>query len=184
MAFGIPCVPRHQRGLSLIELVAAVAVFAIVTAVCLPTLHGAVSGTRATTVGNRLLADLALARTEAIMRHDPGVVCPSVDGRTCSGGTDWSSGWIVFVDTDGDNQRSDREPVLSTASSSDTGGLRVDTSVGRTKIRYLPDGRNGGTNLSVRVCEGPRLMRQVIVNISGRPRIERDDAPNAACSAG
>ena len=64
-------------------------------------------------VGNRLLADMARARSEAVMSRYPSVVCPSTDGSTCSGASDWSNGWIVFTDRDGDDRRSAPEPLLS-----------------------------------------------------------------------
>jgi type IV fimbrial biogenesis protein FimT len=171
----------RERGMTLIELIAAVAVCAIIGALGLPSLRGLVSGTHATVVVNRLLADMSLARSEAIMRGRTGVVCPSTDGSTCSGNDDWSIGWIVFVDGDHDNQRSESEPLLSAVSTSDIGDLRVVSSVDRTKVRFLPDGRNGGTNLSIRVCDGPKVARQVIINVSGRARIERDDTGKATC---
>ena len=111
----------------------------------------------------------------------PSVVCPSSDGSRCNSGTDWSSGWIVFVDRDGDDQRSAAEPLLSTVAGSELGGLRVATSVGRSKARFLPDGRSGGTNLSMRICDGPMLARSVIINVSGRGRVVKPAIADTAC---
>lgn len=176
-----PAQGRCVRGITLIETVTLLAVIGIVSAIGMPALRSTILSSRATTTSNRLLADLSRARSEAVMSRMPSVVCPSSDSSTCNNGTDWSSGWIVFVDRDGDDQRSAAEPMLSAVSGSDVGGLRVLTTVGRTKARFLPDGRSGGTNLSMRVCDGPKLARSVIVNVSGRGRIMKPDATDTAC---
>ncbi len=173
----------HVRGVTLIETVCVLAVIGVVSAIGMPSLRGTLSNSHATVVGDRLLTDLARARSEAIMSRMPSVVCPSVDGSTCTKGTDWSNGWIVFVDRDGDDQRSAIEPVLSVVTANDLGGLQVTTSVGRTKARFLPDGRSGGTNLSMHVCDGQKLARSVIINVVGRSRIEKPDSADSACDA-
>lgn len=171
------------RGVTLIETVIVLAVIGILTAIGLPSLHDAVAGTRATTVANRLLTDLSRARSEAIMRGAVSVVCPSLGGLACSTGSDWSGGWIVFDDTDNDNRRSGAEPVLSVVASSDLGGMHVATTTGRSLVRFRSDGRNGGSNLTLNLCDGDILARQVIVNVGGRGRIVRPNAtvPSAAC---
>ena len=168
-------------GFTLIEAITAAAVIAIVTAAGLPSMHGLLVSSRATTVGNRLLADMSRARSEAIMNRIPSVVCPSNDGSTCSQSSDWSHGWIVFVDRNGDDQRAASEQLLSVTSGSDLGGLKVTTSAGRDKARFLPDGKSGGTNQSMHVCDGPTLTRSVVINISGRTRIEQPTGTNAGC---
>jgi len=173
--------PHCIRGVTLIEVVIVVAIIGIVTAAAMPSMRSTLSNSHSTTVGNRLLADLSLARSEAIMSRMPAVVCPSSDRSTCSDSDDWSSGWIVFIDSDGNDQRSASEPVLSAASGSDLGGLQVKSTVDRTKARFLPDGRSGGTNLSVRVCDGAKLTRSVVVNISGRSRLEMPATAQTAC---
>ena len=59
--------------------------------------------------------------------------------------------------------------------------LRVVSTVGRQQLRYLPDGRSAGTNLTISICnKGGELLGKVIVNNMGRPRSERPKRP-AAC---
>ncbi len=180
-----PATRRTQvRGVTLIETVIVLAVIGILTAVGLPSLHSTLSGSRATTVANRLLTDLSRARSEAIMRREVSVICPSQDGQACSIGADWSEGWLVFADANGDNRRSGAEPVLSVVGASDLGGMRVATTSGRSLVRFRSDGRNGGSNLTLNLCDGEKLARQVIVNVGGRSRIVKPDAtsqPSASC---
>lgn len=172
-----------QRGVTLIETVIVLAVIGTLTAMGLPSLRSTLSSSRATTVANRLLTDLSRARSEAVMRSEVSVICPSLDGQACSPGSDWSSGWLVFADADGNNRRSDTEPVLSVVAASDLGGLRVATTSGRSLVRFRSDGRNGGSNLTLNLCDGEKLARQVIVNVGGRARIVKPDAtlPSTMC---
>jgi type IV fimbrial biogenesis protein FimT len=47
---------------------------------------------------NGLLGDLQFARSEALKEGNGVTACVSADGATCTGGGDWSPGWIVFSD--------------------------------------------------------------------------------------
>jgi type IV fimbrial biogenesis protein FimT len=171
-----------MHGVTLIETMCVVALIGVLTAVTLPSVQGTLSRSHATVIGNRLLADLSRARSEAIMTGLPSVVCPSSDGSTCSGTDSWSNGWIVFVDRDGSDQRFADEPVLSVVGRSELGGLQVISSVDRTKMRFLPDGKSGGTNATMHVCDGTRLTRSVVTNISGRSRLVQPATANMACT--
>jgi type IV fimbrial biogenesis protein FimT len=175
--------PYTMHGVTLIETMCVVALIGILTAATLPSLQGTLSRSHSTVVGNRLLADLARARSEAIMTGLPSVICPSNDGSTCSGTDSWSNGWIVFVDRDGSDKRLANEPILSVVGKSDLGGLLVITSVDRTKMRFLPDGKSGGTNETMHVCDGAKLTRSVVTNISGRSRLEQPANANTPCGA-
>jgi len=172
-----------MRGVTLIETMCVVALIGILTAITLPSFQGTLSRSHSTVIGNRLLADLSRARSEAIMTGLPSVICPSSDGSTCSGTDSWSNGWIVFVDRDGSDQRFADEPVLSVVGRSDLGGLLVVTSADRTKMRFLPDGKSGGTNSTMHVCDGAKLTRSVVTNISGRSRLVQPASANTPCTA-
>ncbi len=47
------------------------------------------------------MTTLNLARSEAIKRGTNVGICPSDDGLDCDAGS-WSTGWVVFVDANGD----------------------------------------------------------------------------------
>lgn len=89
---------NRQRGFTLMELIITVAIAAIVLAVGVPSFQGMMRNNRAATQANEMIAALNLARSEAAKRGSRVSLCPSSSGTGC-GGTDWSSGWIVFVDT-------------------------------------------------------------------------------------
>ena len=114
----------------------------------------------------------AMARGSAIMRRQPVVVCPRDRAFTCRADSDWSQGWLMFFDADGNRQPDSRQDILRDENAPIHPSLRIVSSAGRTQLRYLPDGRSAGSNLSVRLCREDKLLAQVIVNNTGRIRSE------------
>ncbi|MGC1459687.1 MAG: GspH/FimT family pseudopilin [Steroidobacteraceae bacterium] len=91
--------PRRIAGVSLIELLAVVAVVAILMGVGLTSYQGLTISNRITGEINGLLGDMQYARSEAIKQGQNVVVCVSTNGTDCSAmNTNWNLGWIVFVD--------------------------------------------------------------------------------------
>src|SRR5690606_14778958 len=80
---------RPVTGFTVIELIITVAVLAILIAVATPSFRELSLNNRTTSATNNLLADLALARNEAVKTARPAFV--SARGT-------WSEGWIVWVD--------------------------------------------------------------------------------------
>ncbi len=89
----------HSAGLSLIELIVALAVFALVTTLAVPNFRNFVQNNQMSASANNLMGSLALARSEAIKRNQQVSVCASNSQTSCTG-VDWNNGWIVFVDSD------------------------------------------------------------------------------------
>lgn len=83
-------------GFSLVELLVAIAIVAILVAAAFPSFEGSLRRNRLATTTNELIASVSLARSEAIRSTDGGGVCASADGLAC--GSDWNAGWLVWVD--------------------------------------------------------------------------------------
>jgi type IV fimbrial biogenesis protein FimT len=165
-----------ERGLTLLELITTVAIIAILAGVAVPGFGALRDRTRASTTAHSLTASLMAARMAAISRRHPVSVCPSRGGDACDGAGSWSDGWIVFADPGRAGQPSSPAAVLTRVDGLGE-GLRVSGSRGRDLVRYQPDGRASGTNISFRLCEarGERLLARVVVANSGRTRTERPD---------
>lgn len=100
-------VPTQQRGFTLVELITAIAIFIILTAVGIPGYISYVRNGQLSNVSTTLFSDLMYARSEAMKRKINVVVCrsanPTAASPACGGGTagDWSTGWFVFADVGG-----------------------------------------------------------------------------------
>lgn len=169
---------RRNAGFTLIELATTLSVVAILAGIAAPSFAGFVERQRASAAINSLMTHMALARVSAITRNRRAVLCPSVDGRHCNAGTDWSVGWMLFMDDDGNHKPDGTDDVVRVDLDPTSRHLRVVSSTGRAQLRYLPDGRAAGTNLTISVCnQRQELLGQVIVNNMGRPRSDRPKAP-------
>ena len=165
---------RHQLGFTLIELMISVSVAGILAGVAVPSLGGMVEQTRTSAAISSLTTHMALARVAAISRNRRAVLCPSNDGAQCRSDTDWSGGWMLFLDDDGNRKPDVNEDVLRVDLAPTSRHLRVVSTTGRQQLRYLPDGRSAGTNLTISICnQTGQLLGAVIVNNMGRPRSER-----------
>ncbi|MEX0707723.1 MAG: GspH/FimT family pseudopilin [Woeseia sp.] len=85
----------RNKGFTLYELMVTLAVGAVIVSFGVPGFSSMVQNNRAVTHSNDLITALNLGRSEATRRGVAVQVCSSTDGATCSGSTDWSTGWIV-----------------------------------------------------------------------------------------
>ena len=165
---------QDARGLTLIELVVAIAVMGVLLGVGVPSFKNLQRRMRADTTFHVLTASLAFARTTAVKSHSYVSVCPSSDGHRCRNDAVWQDGWIVFSDPHReDHPRSAAEILDRVGAIGDE--LTLQSTAGRTRVRFTADGWAYGSNLSIRLCspEKSRMLGQVIVNNAGRPRTER-----------
>lgn len=171
---------RRNAGFTLIELVTTMSVMAILAGIAAPSFASFIERQRASVAMSSLLAHMSLARITAISRNQRAVLCPSADGVHCGLDTDWSQGWMVFMDEDGNRIPDGSDEIVRVELEPTSRHLRVASTSGRQQLRYLPDGRSAGTNLTISICNtSNELLGQVIVNNMGRPRSERPRMPTA-----
>lgn len=175
----------HSRGFTLIELMMALAVAAILAMVGAPALGGLLARTRISSAGATIAGALRHARAAAVMHNARVLVCPSDDGRHCRQGYEWQHGWIVAPDADGDRKADAGRPPFAVFAAMPP-GARVITSAGRTHITFHPDGDAAGSNARFTVCHaGQKEGRSVVVSNSGRVRSAKPDPERLqACLAG
>lgn len=177
---------RHSmRGFTLLDMLIAVTILALVLGIAIPGVTHAVARVRAVSARTALTAALFDAHRNATVLGRQVVVCAGHDGG-CSGGVDWSDGWIVFIDDDHDRQLGPAERVVRQESRLPRGvGLRG--TVGRSRVVYLPNGSNAGSNATFTLCDrrGPQDAERLILANGGRLRRDRAEAaPAVACVAG
>ncbi|NDK39274.1 prepilin-type N-terminal cleavage/methylation domain-containing protein [Pseudoxanthomonas gei] len=161
-----------RTGFSLLELMVTLAIACIGLVIGVPSYQGLVERQRVTSAMHLLTAHMASARITAITYRIPTVVCPSDRAGGCRQDGDWSHGWLMFFDADGNRSPDAREDILRDENAPIHPSLRILSSSGRPQLRYLPDGRSAGSNISVRLCREDMLLGTVIVNNVGRIRSE------------
>ena len=107
---------RVFRAYTLIELIISLALIAILLSWAVPRFVDTFQKNLLTTQSYRLMNDLFHARSEAIKRNLPVVICRSRDALSCEhsnkSDADWSIGWISFVNADQDKLRDSDETIL------------------------------------------------------------------------
>ncbi|MGZ8155370.1 MAG: GspH/FimT family pseudopilin [Burkholderiales bacterium] len=174
------------KGFSLLELIVTVAILAIALGVAAPSLRDAVLNTRMTAQANDLMADLAVARSEAVKRNVSVFLCKSNNGTRCTGGN-WSNGWVIVLDANGDGNWDNGEntlvkmraalnqgnTVVVTGDVNGTGGARY--------VPYHPSGMSTAATVTFAMCDtrtgsaGRQKGRTITINRTGRAAVARRD---------
>lgn len=130
--------PGGQRGFTLGEVLTTLGVVGLSLSLVVPSFSSVSRSNLRASAINELVATLHVARSEAITRNAPIVICPSADGLTC-GRVAWDAGWIRFVDANGDYRADPDETVLGAAPP--VAGLRIQTEAFDRAFGYTPSGR-------------------------------------------
>lgn len=93
----------HARGFTIVELMVAVGVFAILTALAVPSFREFIARQRLRAASFDLRTDLILARSEALKRNQN----ITIRRRDAAG---WQTGWVVVVDGTDDPPLRERNP--------------------------------------------------------------------------
>lgn len=180
---------RRPSGFTLLELLFAVLVAAIVIGIGSPAFSDFRRNARMTRDANDFLTAVQQARSESAKRQTPVSLCaaePGADEPACSGEaltTVGASGWLLFADPDGNCERApgEAEPVLAVRPGSET--LRVAANSARTCISFAANGflrSDGGPRevYEVLFCDGvdprPGGYRAFTLSPSGHARVTRD----------
>jgi len=97
---------KQEKGFTLLELIATLAIASILLSVGVPSFRSVIMDSRMVRDTNQFVASINLARSSAVRFQRNATVCVSANFNaplpSCSGSSDWSGGWIVWVDKDRD----------------------------------------------------------------------------------
>lgn len=162
-------------GFSLIELLVTVTLMSIALSLAVPSYKSMLANNRSAAEVNRFLAAINIARSEAVKRGIPIGLCARTQPRTipesCSGSSDWSTGWILFTDNSGTSGVFDGSDALLYAWDAPDGNPTV-SSVSAS-IQYLPTGdMKSATTFSYYFpgCQGDQ-KRVINISMTGRAAI-------------
>lgn len=169
---------ERARGVTLLELMTAIAVLGVLTAVGVPAFTNIMRNNQIAAESSDLVMALSLARSEAVKRGMRVSVCAAgAVANTCAGGANWGNGWLVFVDDFGALGTVDAndEPLQSWPNPS--AGVAVNSPV--QSVTFNRRGRAefvGSFNILKSGCTGDQ-QRAINVALSGRVSLTRIACP-------
>ena len=169
---------RRYRGFTLLELMVTVSVASILLSVAVPAFRDAIMDSRLVRDSNQFVASINLARSSAVRFQRTATICASSNYSaavpTCSASTDWSQGWIVWVDKDRD-KATDAGEILSVQEPINTSN----TFAASTAKWFSYDARGFGLSPadSLALCDSrsDETGRIIRVNNVGRTNVSRED---------
>lgn len=166
---------RQERGFTLIEMMVAIGLTAMLLSMAVPALNLFVSNARQTGAINDFVSTMHIARSAAITTNSRVTVCASSNGTSCQA-VAWDQGWIVFSDLDSDQTLDAGEDVI--AQSDGIEGLSILSGEFSQFVMYRPNGRVMNASITgnsgqFTVCDnrGSDRAKVLIVDLSGRPRL-------------
>lgn len=87
----------YEQGFTIIELMITLAIAAIIISFAAPSFKEAIDNNRVSSRVNDFIASLALAKSEAVKRNASAQIVPT------AGGSDWSDGYKIGIDLNGNN---------------------------------------------------------------------------------
>jgi type IV fimbrial biogenesis protein FimT len=142
-------------GVTLVELLAVIAIVAILLTIGVPSYQYISTSYRISGEANGLLGDLQFARVEAIKEGQTVTACASTDGATCAvAGSGWQAGWIVFSDVSNNQTVGGTDTILRVQSAFTGSDTFVDQTNGLQSVTFNRDGfalslPNGGVTFSL-----------------------------------
>jgi type IV fimbrial biogenesis protein FimT len=154
---------NRENGFTLIELMITLAVLAITLTIAVPGFRDFIMRNQMATNANEFVASIHLARSAAIKQQRNGYI-------TSNAGTNWTNGWTVWVDNDGDNAQDANEVIRVTQA------LEGDTTLssnGKTQFQYRPTGLvDGADTLTICDTRTGEQGRQIDISPAGRVNIQ------------
>ena len=179
---------RRDGGFTLIELMIAIALVALLLATAVPALDDFTNDARQTGAINDFISAIHLARNTAITTNSRVTMCASASGTGCEI-TGWDNGWIVFGDLNSNGAVDVGETIVSASAAVE--GLSIQSGEFPAALMYRPNGRAmtaalTGNSGEFAVCDfrGDDHAKVILVEISGRPRMSETRASGAPPSCG
>lgn len=182
--------------MTMIELLVTIAILAILLGLAAPSMARFIADWRASSAVNAFTSSLRLARTEAIARSRPVVLCRVPDDTSTScqssiGTHGFATGWIVFVNNDGDasfNYSASGGDELLLRQTAPTGIANI-TPTQAGGLVFMPNGLLNSNNNAInfdangfdKTSTTPWARKAICISKPGRIRHVAD---NADCGTG
>jgi len=173
----------NQSGLTAIELIIAMAIVGIVSAVGVPTFRAMSIINEVAATSNAMRSSMKYARSEALTRGKSVIMCSSSNGTSCSlANGEWAKGWIIGVDLDNDSNINEAvDQLLNVFLLDDDTQITIVPSDAafNQKVIYGYDGwLTAGVAAGFNICSGfpsdGYPQREIRASVAGEPQLAKN----------
>ena len=173
----IPNTLHNEKGLTLIELITVISILAITITIAVPSFKSLMQSNQASSEAQKMLSSIFLARSEAVKRGVRMTMCartfPRTNPESCTGATEWSKGWLLFIDESGVIGDFDATDVVLKAWDSVSGNPTLTATSPIVQFQTSGDVlASVGFVLTPPNCSGQRV-RNIDVSVTGRANISK-----------
>lgn len=166
---------HNQSGFTLLELLYVLAILLITASFSTP-LFSFIENRNAIHSRDKIITIINTARGLALSHAKPVTICPIESNNEC--GSDWTNGFLIFIDFDNRGQVDNTDEILMTFSALPADHSLVWSSFGSNNyLRFTELGSTDNQNGSFIYCTSsrqPELAQTIIINRSGRARAGKD----------
>lgn len=164
----------NQRGLSLVELLAVLAIITLMSGMVIPSMAKIYERSEATASINWIITAVNYTRHAAIQFRTTATLCPRAkDDLNCGG--KWHKDLIVFADGNQDGKLNGQDYLLQQISSEKVKGtFKWRSFRNRQYLQITPLGYTNYQNGNFIYCPASQnntLARQIVINVQGRARV-------------
>ena len=161
----------NEQGITLFELLAVLSIFSVITGIALPTVGSMIELNRSSTQIHQLYTAIALARSEAVRSGHFAVLCgedPQCRNRQ------WQQSYRLFVDHNRNAQLDGDEQLLLHNQLPQGYHWHWSNFRQQGHLIYNRKGLTHALNGTFTLCHKAQNRGQIIINLSGRPRISHE----------
>ena len=161
---------KHESAFTLVELMIAIAVAAIVLTLGVPSFGRVIERNQLSAYTNQLVSSLHFARSEAVRRNQSIKVCHSNNASACNG-TGYEDGWIIFIDDDSDDTVDPAEELIRVNEKLPS-NYTFNVNGGMDSFSFNAKGRADGQGTFILCKDGDLTKaRAIIIGPGGRTRL-------------
>lgn len=168
---------KHQKGISLIEIIGSTLICGIIIAIGLPNILSMQLKEQQVQSVNQLTGALHYARNTAIMRRSVVTLCPGND--ECLATQHWQNNILTFIDHNQNAVLDQEDELLQRIKIPDRQTWQWSNFRQRTYLQFTAHGRTPALNGTLSLCSDNAISRQIVINLTGRVRTQTQQAPQA-----
>lgn len=165
---------KQQAGFSLIELMVTMFVALVLIGIGVPSFSTAMKNNRLSKNTNELLTHLMRARSEAIKRGRPVLICAA--NSNCNS-AQWESGWVMFEDSDENGDYDSGEEIILAQQALARNKIRL-AALNQSKVGFTGRGSPASSNFGhFSICDDRAdAGNKINITISGRTYSNEDSS--------